>query len=104
MASRLRKTGGLSLRARAITSEVIGFSSTPDSETSTRLSTSTSISVFAYARIALDISTHASDEVTSAVSAFWKSLRVDTVSYTHLRAHETGRNLVCRLLLEKKKK
>ena len=24
--------------------------------------------------------------------------------YTHLRAHETGRNLVCRLLLEKKKK
>ena len=27
-----------------------------------------------------------------------------TVSYTHLRAHETGRNLVCRLLLEKKKK
>ena len=28
----------------------------------------------------------------------------NTVSYTHLRAHETGRNLVCRLLLEKKKK
>ena len=28
---------------------------------------------------------------------------VETVSYTHLRAHETGRNLVCRLLLEKKK-
>src|SRR5678809_1146284 len=28
------------------------------------------------------------------------SLRV--LSYTHLRAHETGRNLVCRLLLEKK--
>src|SRR5674476_1331848 len=26
---------------------------------------------------------------------------VETVSYTHLRAHETGRNLVCRLLLEK---
>src|SRR5665213_4262821 len=26
------------------------------------------------------------------------------VSSTHLRAHETGRNLVCRLLLEKKKK
>src|SRR5665213_3695102 len=26
----------------------------------------------------------------------------ETVSYTHLRAHETGRNLVCRLLLEKK--
>ena len=30
--------------------------------------------------------------------------RCKTVSYTHLRAHETGRNLVCRLLLEKKKK
>ena len=29
---------------------------------------------------------------------------ITTVSYTHLRAHETGRNLVCRLLLEKKKK
>src|SRR5674476_242645 len=30
--------------------------------------------------------------------------QVYAVSYTHLRAHETGRNLVCRLLLEKKKK
>ena len=29
--------------------------------------------------------------------------RNEPVSYTHLRAHETGRNLVCRLLLEKKK-
>ena len=28
---------------------------------------------------------------------------VNPVSYTHLRAHETGRNIVCRLLLEKKK-
>src|SRR5665213_3039709 len=27
----------------------------------------------------------------------------EAVSYTHLRAHETGRNIVCRLLLEKKK-
>ena len=27
-----------------------------------------------------------------------------TVSYTHLRAHETDSYLVCRLLLEKKKK
>ena len=25
------------------------------------------------------------------------------VSYTHLRAHETGLDIVCRLLLEKKK-
>src|SRR5678810_1472015 len=30
------------------------------------------------------------------------SLRRTAVSYTHLRAHETGRNLVCRLLLETK--
>ena len=28
---------------------------------------------------------------------------VVSVSYTHLRAHETRGNLVCRLLLEKKK-
>src|SRR5678815_4342499 len=30
--------------------------------------------------------------------------RLDPVSYTHLRAHETPEHLVCRLLLEKKKK
>ena len=29
--------------------------------------------------------------------------RVEPVSYTHLRAHETVLDLVCRLLLEKKK-
>ena len=29
--------------------------------------------------------------------------RLHTVSYTHLRAHETVLDLVCRLLLEKKK-
>ena len=29
---------------------------------------------------------------------------IDLSLITHLRAHETGRNLVCRLLLEKKKK
>ena len=34
---------------------------------------------------------------------FYESMSTP-VSYTHLRAHETGRNLVCRLLLEKKKK
>src|SRR5678809_550474 len=28
-------------------------------------------------------------------------MNLEAVSYTHLRAHETGRNLVCRLLLEK---
>src|SRR5680860_1454029 len=30
--------------------------------------------------------------------------RIGSVSYTHLRAHETDSYLVCRLLLEKKKK
>src|SRR5665213_82924 len=36
---------------------------------------------------------------------FWPAVLygAGSVSYTHLRAHETGRNLVCRLLLEKKK-
>ena len=40
------------------------------------------------------------DEFSSIVD----KVDVIAVSYTHLRAHETGRNLVCRLLLEKKKK
>src|SRR5664280_3050653 len=31
-------------------------------------------------------------------------IREESVSYTHLRAHETVLDLVCRLLLEKKKK
>src|SRR5659263_770174 len=31
-------------------------------------------------------------------------LGFEPVSYTHLRAHETRHDLVCRLLLEKKKK
>ena len=33
-----------------------------------------------------------------------KTLETMPVSYTHLRAHETVLDLVCRLLLEKKKK
>ena len=44
--------------------------------------------------------------MTENVTDIWMSEPelVEPVSYTHLRAHETGRNLVCRLLLEKKKK
>ena len=39
------------------------------------------------------------------VDAKIKSILTDEpVSYTHLRAHETRHDLVCRLLLEKKKK
>ena len=32
-----------------------------------------------------------------------ESVGPESVSYTHLRAHETREDLVCRLLLEKKK-
>src|SRR5450759_607763 len=32
-----------------------------------------------------------------------ENIKVKSVSYTHLRAHETRHDLVCRLLLEKKK-
>ena len=32
-----------------------------------------------------------------------KNISISPVSYTHLRAHETVLDLVCRLLLEKKK-
>ena len=34
----------------------------------------------------------------------WNGAVPEAVSYTHLRAHETVLDLVCRLLLEKKKK
>ena len=45
---------------------------------------------------------NASDAFAQNVTLNDKSL--DTVSYSHPRAHETTANLVCRLLLEKKKK
>ena len=38
------------------------------------------------------------------VDSFGISQAFEAVSYTHLRAHETVLDLVCRLLLEKKKK
>src|SRR5665648_1223088 len=37
-------------------------------------------------------------------SVITELLDIISVSYTHLRAHETRHDLVCRLLLEKKKK
>src|SRR5674476_772307 len=43
------------------------------------------------------------DPATSRPDAQRREGELGPVSYTHLRAHETGRNLVCRLLLEKKK-
>src|SRR5678810_850678 len=39
-------------------------------------------------------------ELGLSTSPFQASFSCTPVSYTHLRAHETGRNLVCRLLLE----
>ena len=39
-------------------------------------------------------------KVVFAAGCFWC---MEAVSYTHLRAHETVLDLVCRLLLEKKK-
>jgi len=47
------------------------------------------------------------DEIYKLSQARYRLLVPDSfvaVSYTHLRAHETKANLVCRLLLEKKKK
>ena len=43
------------------------------------------------------------DEVTTVFHEFGHALHGLSVSYTHLRAHETVLDLVCRLLLEKKK-
>ena len=43
----------------------------------------------------------AEDAIKSAI-ADYKKKNVEAVSYTHLRAHETVLDLVCRLLLEKK--
>src|SRR5450756_2150682 len=43
-------------------------------------------------------------ESTGALVGGEQSGHIISVSYTHLRAHETRHDLVCRLLLEKKKK
>src|SRR5665213_155530 len=45
----------------------------------------------------------AQTELLSLLRGQWSNgmlPNIISVSYTHLRAHETGRNLVCRLLLE----
>ena len=43
------------------------------------------------------------DSAHTTTRAEQRQVDAITVSYTHLRAHETLRYLVCRLLLEKKK-
>ena len=45
----------------------------------------------------------ASDGISSDIWRENKDMTGEPVSYTHLRAHETRHDLVCRLLLEKKK-
>ena len=45
----------------------------------------------------------AGELIQTAVLAIRNRMTVQAVSYTHLRAHETVLDLVCRLLLEKKK-
>ena len=48
---------------------------------------------------------NASDARTGIITTDHGQIKtpIFTVSYTHLRAHETDQYLVCRLLLEKKK-
>src|SRR5678810_1347592 len=59
-----------------------------------------------YDKLGIGYSGNVRSQVSFYDTAFHFGDLIDTlqsVSYTHLRAHETGRNLVCRLLLEKKK-
>ena len=51
----------------------------------------------------MDQETYTSDAVRKIVSDKYIAVRIDPVSYTHLRAHEPVLALVCRLLLEHKK-
>src|SRR5665648_1200161 len=44
-----------------------------------------------------------SHNTKDSISGFYGNIPLVPVSYTHLRAHETRHDLVCRLLLEKKK-
>src|SRR5659263_288018 len=41
--------------------------------------------------------------LSNPIVVVWELVFLIAVSYTHLRAHETRHDLVCRLLLEKKK-
>ena len=64
--------------------------------------------LFPIVAIALSINLLLTTERVPQDLAEWMTSTVSdkflSVSYTHLRAHETRGNLVCRLLLEKKKK
>ena len=59
------------------------------------------LGTYAESHIDLDRDEGVQADVKTAAQALVNA--VTTVSYTHLRAHETVLDLVCRLLLEKKK-
>ena len=50
-----------------------------------------------------NIGSFLAEDETNPMSDVFSFVNEKAVSYTHLRAHETRGNLVCRLLLEKKK-
>ena len=69
--------------------------------------TKENVSMFYGMAVRLGINSRQLTVIDRKESFYYFALNQDkslSVSYTHLRAHETGRNLVCRLLLEKKKK
>eukprot|EP00658_Telonema_sp_P-2_P064712 TRINITY_DN5390_c0_g1_i1.p1 TRINITY_DN5390_c0_g1~~TRINITY_DN5390_c0_g1_i1.p1 ORF type:complete len:164 (+),score=52.02 TRINITY_DN5390_c0_g1_i1:193-684(+) len=59
--------------------------------------------IFAHGKVELS-STRAPGTTGEESRVCLAPIDYDPVSYTHLRAHETPEHLVCRLLLEKKKK
>ena len=55
----------------------------------------------------MDVQAHKTNIIANTATMAYRNLLKtlhNPVSYTHLRAHETDSYLVCRLLLEKKKK
>src|SRR5660397_268397 len=68
-----------------------------------RAEDATAGAVYDHARDRSVVGVHESERPASGHLATNLSDDAAAVSYTHLRAHETKANLVCRLLLEKKK-
>ena len=69
-----------------------------------RVAVGNSKEAFIESRFTEGLNIISSDDNNKGKTIVIQSMMYAPVSYTHLRAHETGRNLVCRLLLEKKKK
>src|SRR5664280_3647847 len=62
------------------------------------------VSKFAWAFIAVIVELARGKKAKFLWPGIFALVTIMTVSYTHLRAHETVLDIVCRLLLEKKKK